>query len=426
MLLLNSIKKVFFSIPILLLALVATPKFSQAAEDSAAAPAATAAAPDAAAAGASPLVEKGKTLFEDNCKSCHAVKTIEVGPALKGIEQRRDRKWLHAWIKNSQKVIASGDPYATKLFAEYKGAVMTSFPSFSDEEINSILDYIKAEENKKDEVKATAGGGAAVKADDSSAGYVKILLAGFVIVLLLIVLVLVLVLSVVKRHLVTKNDLTDIDKDLVNQKFDIGAVVRSTGFKLIVGFLFVSFVGKTALDGLMHIGMQQGYAPSQPIAFSHKLHAGKFKIDCNYCHTGVRKGKSANIPSPNICLNCHSQIKTTSPKLEALRNAVKNNKPIEWVRVHNLPDLAYFNHSQHVVVGKLECQTCHGPVEKMEVIQQYSPLTMGWCINCHRETDVKTEGNGYYDKLVRLHAEKNGAPMKVKDMGGLECSKCHY
>jgi cytochrome c2 len=422
MFLLNSIKKVFFSISLLFLVLVASPNFSQAA-DSTAAPAADA----SQATAGSPSIEKGKTLFEDNCKSCHAIKTIEVGPALKGIEQRRDRKWLQAWIKNSQKVIASGDPYATKLFAEYKGAVMTSFPSFSDEEINSILDYVKAEENKKDEVVASAGGaGNAVKTDDSSAGYVKILLAGFVIVLFLIILVLVLILSVLKKNLVGNADLTEIEADLVNQKFDIGVVVRSKGFKLIVGFLFVAFVGKAALDGVMHIGMQQGYAPKQPIAFSHKLHAGKYKIDCSYCHTGVRKGKSANIPSPNICLNCHSQIKTTSPKLEALRKAVENKRPIEWVRVHNLPDLAYFNHSQHVVVGKLECQTCHGPVEKMEVIQQYSPLTMGWCINCHRETEVKTEGNGYYDKLVRLHAEKNGTPMKVKDIGGLECSKCHY
>lgn len=426
MLLLNSIKKLFFSIP-LLVALVVTPNFSKAAGDSAAAPAATAAAaPDA---GASPLVEKGKTLFEDNCKSCHAVHSVEVGPALKGIETRRDRKWLHAWVKNSQKVIASGDPYAVKLYAEYKNAVMTSFPSFSDEEINSILDYIKAEEKNAPSAGPAAGGAStsgAVKADDSSAGYIKILLAGFVIVLLLIILVLVLILSVVKKHLSTKTDLTEVDADLVNQKFDIGAVVRSTGFKLIVGFLFVSFVGKTTLDGVMKIGIQQGYAPKQPIAFSHKLHAGKYKIDCNYCHTGVRKGKSANIPSPNICMNCHSQIKTTSPKLEALRRAVETKKPIEWVRVHNLPDLAYFNHSQHVQVGKLECQTCHGPIEKMEVVQQYSPLTMGWCINCHRETEVKTEGNGYYDKLVKLHKEKNGSPMKVKDIGGLECSKCHY
>ena len=150
------------------------------------------------------------------------------------------------------------------------------------------------------------------------------------------------------------------------------------------------------------------------------------KIDCNYCHTGVRKSKNANIPSTNICMNCHSQIKTDSPKLQVLRDAVKNNTPIEWVRVHNLPDLAYFNHSQHVKVGGLECQTCHGPIEKMEVVQQYSPLTMGWCINCHRQTVVKSEGNAYYDKLVDLHKHNGQKEMKVKDNGGLECAKCHY
>lgn len=152
-----------------------------------------------------------------------------------------------------------------------------------------------------------------------------------------------------------------------------------------------------------------------------------YEIDCNYCHTGVNKGKSATIPAANICMNCHNVIKQESPEIKKIWKAVENNTPIKWVRIHNLPDLAYFNHAQHVKVGGLECEKCHGPVKEMEVVEQYSPLTMGWCINCHRETVVKSEGNAYYDKMVEIHQANYGKKtMKVEDIGGLECSKCHY
>ncbi|MFK7899286.1 MAG: cytochrome c3 family protein [Cyclobacteriaceae bacterium] len=188
---------------------------------------------------------------------------------------------------------------------------------------------------------------------------------------------------------------------------------------------------------LYGIGVSQGYAPKQPIAFSHKIHAGQMEIDCQYCHTGVRKSKNANIPSPNICMNCHSQIKTESPEIKKIHKAIGYNaetgeysgetKPIEWVRIHNLPDLAYFNHSQHAQVGNLQCETCHGEVKEMEVVYQYAPLTMGWCVNCHRETQVNAKGNDYYDKLLEIHESKYGdEPMKVENIGGTECAKCHY
>ena len=184
------------------------------------------------------------------------------------------------------------------------------------------------------------------------------------------------------------------------------------------------------INGLFSVGVQQGYAPKQPIAFSHKIHAGQYEIDCKYCHIGVTKGKNATIPSVNICMNCHNQIKTGTltgeGEIGKIVAAYENNKPIEWVRIHNLPDLAYFNHAQHVNVGGVECQTCHGPIETMDVVRQHSLLTMGWCIDCHRKTDVNTKGNAYYDKLVELHNKSSKTPMKVEDEGGLECSKCHY
>lgn len=369
------------------------------------------------------LAAKGKTLFENNCVSCHALDEVVVGPALRGVDKKHNQTWLLKWIKNSAALIASGDKEAIAIYEQYGKANMTSF-AFSDEEVLSVLAYIKTAPEKIAPVVSNTPGTPSETKTDS--GFVNILLFVFVGLLALIVIVLLLVVSLLAKLLKQKNDLTEDEKYLVEQKFDIQAVITSKAFKFFVGFFFVCFIGKAGLDGLMDLGMQQGYAPKQPIPFSHKIHAGKYKIDCNYCHTGVNKSKSANIPSANICMNCHNQIKTDSPKLKGLFEAVKNNKPIEWVRVHNLPDLAYFNHSQHVKVGGLECKTCHGPIEEMEVVQQYSPLTMGWCINCHRETPVNAEGNAYYDKLVVLHKHNSKEPMKVKDIGGLECSKCHY
>jgi hypothetical protein len=208
-------------------------------------------------------------------------------------------------------------------------------------------------------------------------------------------------------------------------------MVRSPAFVFGVSFIFVAIMLKLVIDGLYHIGVQQGYSPTQPIAFSHKVHAGDFAIPCQYCHTGVMESKNANIPSANICMNCHSAIikvstsDTPSSEIQKIYDAIENNQPIEWVRIHNLPDLAYFNHAQHYNVGKVECQTCHGPIETMEVVKQYADLTMGWCIDCHRTTVVQTE-NEYYDKLLEMHDAAIEGDLLVEDIGGLECSKCHY
>ena len=125
-------------------------------------------------------------------------------------------------------------------------------------------------------------------------------------------------------------------------------------------------------------------------------------------------------------MNCHNAIKQGSPEIQKIYRAIEKDEPIQWVRVHNLPDFAYFNHSQHTNVAGLDCANCHGEVAQMEVIQQRSSLTMGWCIDCHRKTDVNSEGNAYYDKLLEVHKKNHKEPLKVKDIGGLECSKCHY
>jgi len=387
------------------------------------------------------IIASGEKLYNANCTQCHAINEVVIGPALRGIEERRERPWLISWIKNSQKVIESGDEYAVALYEKYKKVAMPAYP-FTDAEIISVLEYIDVASKVVPEVAAVVATGEKNGAGGSNEGmsntFMYAILIVFIFVLGLILVVLGLIISLLTKYIGTTNEVSREDQELiVDQEVDIFAFVKSNTVLGMIIFIFVAIGLKTGIDGLFTIGVQQGYMPTQPIAYSHELHAGQYEIDCNYCHTGVRKSKSANIPSANICMNCHVAIKTESKEIQKIYAAIdydpetgeygEDTQPIEWVRVHNLPDLAYFNHSQHVKVGGLECETCHGPIKEMEVVYQYSNLTMGWCINCHRETNVKSKGNDYYTNLVELHNEKNTKePMKVEDIGGLECSKCHY
>ena len=372
------------------------------------------------------VISSGEKLFKGNCTTCHAINDKVVGPALRDVHKRRDVAWITAFVQNSQKVIKSGDDYAVKLYNEYNKTEMTSF-DFSPEEILSIVSYIKAESAKEIAVVETAVStdGMPVAASAPSQ-FMNIVMIVLFAVLILILVVLAMIISLLKKYLNQKDGLTDEDQEIVDQGISLKLLLKSNAFLGLTAFIFTAIVLKAVIDGLFTVGVQQGYQPTQPIAFSHAIHAGQYEIDCNYCHTGVRKSKNANIPSPNICMNCHSSIKTESDEIQKIYAAVENNEPIQWVRIHNLPDLAYFNHQQHVSVGNIECQTCHGPIEEMDVVYQYAPLTMGGCINCHRDTDVSAKGNAYYDNLVELHEAKSKEPMKVEDIGGLECAKCHY
>jgi len=385
------------------------------------------------------VIKTGEDLFAANCKSCHRVKQKLVGPALAGVTDRAPSiDWIKGWVRNSAKVIASGDKYGVALYTEYNKSQMTAFTSFSDDQIMSILAYVKAEADKPDAPAAGApvAGGAAAAQPSVPSGYLDAILAGMIVILILMLIILALITNALKKYL-NEKQLSEEDNDVVNSPITTSSFLSSPGFIFLVVFVVAAISFKTVIDGLFSIGVQQGYQPKQPIAFSHKLHAGAYEIECKYCHTGAMKGKQANIPSPNICMNCHSQIKQESPEIQKIYAAIGydvktasytgKQKPIEWVRIHNLPDLAYFNHSQHVNVGGIECQTCHGPIQEMEVVKQYSLLTMGWCIDCHRKTNVNNEGNAYYDKLMQVHeASKGKGSMKVEDIGGLECSKCHY
>ena len=388
-------------------------------------------AADPAVANTDEAIAAGKTVFNANCKTCHKLDQKYIGPALRGATDRNSAAWVKTWIKNSQAVIASGDAYAVALYKEYNNSIMPSYAFLSDTELDGVLAYIEYGD-KVDPAAAAAPGAPAATAAGSGIPneYLSIIVGVLVFILLLILIVLGLIVTVLTKY-INQQDLPEEDKEFVSQKTNYSKIFKSDAVIILVTTLVIAFTAKTAIDGLYSIGVQQGYAPAQPIAFSHALHAGQYEIACQYCHTGVEIGKSANIPSANICMNCHTHIQNVggkegiSPEIQKIYNAVDNNQPIEWVRVHNLPDLAYFNHAQHVAVGGVECQTCHGPIQEMEVVGQHSTLTMGWCIDCHRQTEIATEGNVYYDKLVQLHSTSKDA-LKVKDIGGLECAKCHY
>jgi mono/diheme cytochrome c family protein len=382
-------------------------------------------------------IANGETLFNNNCKQCHMIFERVVGPPLMGTHENHTIEWLTAFINNSQRVIQSGDEYAVALWEEYNKLEMPAH-DFSDDEILSLLAYIKAETDKGPAVAEEVAAGtdeattAATGSKLLSSGYLTILLVALLIVLALILVVLVMLISVLTRYLKQKAGLDETDLEVLEDRTDIRKLISSPAAIWITTFIFTAIVLKVVIDGLYGVGIQEGYAPTQPIAYSHLVHAGQYEIQCEYCHTGVMHSKNANIPSANICMNCHSGILNkpgtteVSEEIMKIYEAVENNQPIEWVRIHNLPDLAYFNHAQHYNVGNIECQTCHGPIEEMEVVSQFSNLTMGWCIDCHRTNEVVTEGNDYYAHLVEVHSKTSDKPLTVEDIGGLECSKCHY
>ncbi len=213
-------------------------------------------------------------------------------------------------------------------------------------------------------------------------------------------------------------------------------ITKRIKYKAVHGVIILvglSVHGWLAVEESQRLGRTQDYAPDQPIKFSHLIHAGQNKTDCRYCHFTADFSKSANIPSVNVCLNCHNVVRTGTNsgnfEINKIHRAVASGKPVQWVRVHNLPDHAYFNHAQHANVGKIQCQTCHGKVEEMHILKQQNDLSMGWCINCHRNTKVNFEGNKYYSTYrinPDLDINGNKKDVTVENIGGLDCMKCHY
>ena len=389
--------------------------------------------------------EDGKTLFSNNCATCHNPLKDGTGPALQGITQRvPDKKKLYAWIRNNQAVLATGDTYFTTLYNNRGKTAMNLFTGLTDLQIDAILNYVetyKAPVVQKDD----SGNDKATQGDNS-------LLYG---ILTLILAVITLILLQVNSNL----------KKLSDDKEGVPAVEPVPFYRnkaYIATFAVVLFIigGYYTIQGAIGLGRNKDYQPEQPIYYSHKVHAGTNQVSCLYCHGGAYEGKHANVPSVNVCMNCHMAINEYAGEklyredgtevngtaeiqkiyassgwdVKAKKYTGKEN-PIQWTKIHNLPDHVYFNHSQHTRAGKVQCQTCHGPIQEMGEVKQFADLSMGWCINCHRESKVNFynaetgEGNKFYSIYEKFHNDiknKKVDSVTVEMIGGTECQKCHY
>lgn len=411
-----------------------------------AAPAAATPAPaDAvAASGGDPV--KGKELFNANCAACHKLDAKATGPMLRGISAKHEMAWIYKWVHNSSDMIKSGDPVAVKLFEENNKSVMTAFPQLSNADIDNIIAYTS--EPKAEAAAPTGTAGVPGTAAPENAISNNVILGALGLVMAMLVVMLFLVNKVLSK-VAKANGIEVAPKE---PTMPIWRAFAKNQFLVLVTSIFLLLTGAYLVYGfLMQVGVDQDYEPIQPIHYSHRIHAGSNGISCKYCHSSARVSKHSGIPSLNVCMNCHKNIAevsdtTATPEyskpfydgeIQKLYKAVGwdqstqkytgKTEPVKWIRIHNLPDFVYFNHSQHVTVAGIECQTCHGPVQTYEVMKQFSPLTMGWCINCHRKTEVKMEGNEYYTKIHEELSKKYGVDkLTAAQMGGLECGKCHY
>ena len=393
--------------------------------------------------------QDGKALFQSNCAQCHNPIKVVTGPALKGVLDRvTDRQLLHDWIHNNPKVLASGNVYFNNLFNQYGRAPMNTFPGLSDKEIDAILEYVT---NYTDPLAAK---NTSTNSSPSSSPEDHTILFGMVSF--------VLALFVLGLRLVNSNL-----KKLADEKRGIPSAApipfyRRKSFIAMVSILAAFGAGVWLVELGVGIGRTQGYQPEQPIFFSHHVHAGLNQISCLLCHGNAWEGKMATVPSPNVCMNCHAAINEyrgerlmredgtrVDPNAEIHKlysytgydpekgRYTKPGHPIEWIRIHNLPDHVFFSHAQHVRAGTIQCQTCHGPITEMDEVKQFAPLSMGWCINCHRTTKVNfpdsagdRKGNQFYrltyQSLYTKLRLKEKDSITVEDIGGTECQRCHY
>lgn len=389
--------------------------------------------------------QDGKALFSANCASCHAVNKKLTGPALAGVEDRwPEKKNLYAWIKNSAAFLKTGDAYANNLYNEYNKVAMNNFPGLSDADIDAILAYIKTvpAPGAAPAGGAAAGAAAPTESDNSLVfGILSLILAVVAIILLQV-----------------NNNL----KKLSDEKLGVTPETpvpfyRNKRYIAFTAIILFVVGGYYTTVGAMNLGRSKDYQPEQPIYYSHKVHAGVNQINCQYCHTGTYQGKQATLPSVNVCMNCHTAINEYKGEPLVRENGdivdgtaeikklykyagftegqpwdATKAQPIEWVRIHNLPDHVYFNHAQHVNAGQVACQQCHGEIQKMGEVKQFSDLSMGWCVNCHRETKVQFKDNGFYSIYEKFHEDirtgkiDSTKGITVEKIGGTECQKCHY
>ncbi|MDP4263210.1 MAG: c-type cytochrome [Bacteroidota bacterium] len=399
------------------------------------------------------FAQDGKTLFNSKCAACHNPLKDATGPKLGGVLESDfyggDIKKVYNWVYNVNKLVAS-DPHYMALKGQF-GSVMTQFDhnSISEKDIDAIFGYIKQYVVDASTPTPPVEGRGGEETSNQNAvifGIISLILA-----------VIALILMQVNSNLKKMSD----DAEGIQRPEPV-PFYRNKVYIALVSIVLFIVGGFYLTKGAIGLQRQKDYQPKQPIYYSHRVHAGINQINCLYCHGNAWDSKTAAIPSVNVCMNCHKNISeyTKGPKLydengdpiDGTAQIQKlyeyasfdpkrpsswdpsKAKPIEWERIHSLPDHVYFNHSQHIRAGKVQCQTCHGEITAMDEVKQFSELSMGWCINCHRQTKVdfnyddKT-GNKFYSIYERFHNDFKAGKMDsvtVKDIGGLECQKCHY
>ena len=415
---------------------------------------------------------QGGDLFKVKCATCHQVFKDGTGPKLFEVRQ----KWkdggaldgsIYQWVNDFDVAIAK-DPYAASV-ATYSTTNMNKFPDLSKEQINSIFDWIDSQKPKE-----TGGGNTAststsnIEEKDSSTGWIWLILG-------IVFATIIVAIGGVRRQLQSATAEAKGEEFDDNKTF--GEEIKEWGWnnrkKVVVGAVIALMALVVALFlSLYSIGVVEDYHPSQPITFNHQIHAGTNGIDCRYCHNTVTESKTAGIPTVNVCMNCHKQISGSTPEQEKKIAKIYDaagfipegggkytgkTHPIVWNKVHNLPDHVYFNHSQHVEIGGVDCKQCHGDMTqrvetaKVQNIEDLNKvegnikltkptLTMGWCIECHQEKEVSmgpldTKKDGYYDEIHKRLLENDKSlysdyledgKVTVKELGGWECAKCHY
>ncbi len=416
------------------------------------------------------LQAQGDALFKAKCATCHQIFKDGTGPKLFEVRQ----KWadggaadesIYQWVNNWQ-TAAANDPYAQTV-STWSETAMTAFPDLSKEQIVEIFDWVDAQEEVVAVVEDASATGEVEQ--ESSMGWVWLILG-------VVFIVIILAVGGVRRQL--KAAASENAGGDFNENMSYGEEFKQWAWTnrrwVGVGSLVVVIgVVVTLFLGLYTIGVVEDYHPSQPIEFPHSVHAGTNGIDCKYCHNSVTKSKTAGLPTVNVCMNCHKQVTGRTPEQqEKIKNIYAaagwdpssgagkytgETKEIVWNKVHVLPDHVYFNHSQHVVVGGVDCKQCHGDMTKSKETARVQPiselnkvegnipltkttLTMGWCIECHKEKEISTgsldsKKDGYYDEIHKrlMNNDKSlygeyleDGKVTVMELGGWECAKCHY
>ncbi|MBI2257320.1 MAG: c-type cytochrome [Flavobacteriia bacterium] len=415
------------------------------------------------------VLAQGEALYKAKCMACHQIHKDGTGPKLfevrkKWLDGGANAESIYTWVNNWE-MSAKKDPYAQTV-STWAPIAMSNFPELKKEEIDAIFDYVDAQAPVVAVTPEVTDNEVVVEDKGPS--------TWFWVMIAIVLFVIVGVVSKVRRDL--KNALSESKSgEEFDQSYSMELRTWAWENKKLVGLASLIIVVALIVLGFMDlnsIGIVENYQPTQPIEFPHTVHAGVNGIDCKYCHNSVTKSKTAGLPTVNVCMNCHKQINgRTSVQQEKIKNIYAaagwnpegagsytgKTKPIVWNKVHVLPDHVYFNHSQHVVIGGVDCKQCHGDMTKQKETARVLPvselneiegnvkltkptLTMGWCIECHGEKEIHNgplngKNNGYYNEIHKrlLNNDKSlydkylkDGKVTVKELGGWECAKCHY